>query len=98
MFKRSIYLDAGLDGWVFTGYKARTYLPFLDLYTLQQTSWFGTYTQLNPFIRATVQSVDVTIRMLNAGYGVTHTKPLVAPGYPSVPRYVEVQVDWKFKN
>lgn len=98
MFKKSVYLKTGADSWYFTEYLARGYMPFNDLYFLQTSEKYGDYLQLNPYVMATVQSVDVKIRVLNATYGLLPIGPMVGPRYPSIPRFIEFQIDWTFKN
>lgn len=98
MFRKSIYVKTGVEGWYFSGYNPRGYLPFIDLYYLQTATSITGFTQLNPYFRARIQSVDVTLRLMNAAYGLLNDDPIIAPGYPSVPRYLAVSIDWTFKN
>ncbi|NQV53820.1 MAG: hypothetical protein HQ500_11595 [Flavobacteriales bacterium] len=98
VFNKAIYLKTGTGITYFTDYRARAYAPFMDMYYLQRSERFGNYLQVDPFIQASIQSVDVSFRFLNATYGLLGIEPLVGPRYPSVPRYFEVRIDWIFKN
>ncbi|MEQ9186959.1 MAG: putative porin, partial [Cryomorphaceae bacterium] len=98
MFNKSIYIQAGAGASYFSDYRARAYAPFMDVYYLQRNARFGNYLQLDPFMRASVQSVDVTLRLINGAYGLFGSQAMIAPGYPTVPRFLEIRIDWVFKN
>jgi len=98
IFNKAIYLKTGTGVSYFTDYRARAYAPFMDMYYLQRSERYGNYLQVDPFVQASIQSVDVSFRFLNATYGMLGIEPVVGPGYPSVPRYFEVRIDWTFKN
>lgn len=98
LFKERIYMNAGVEGWYFSGYIARGYVPMYDQFFVQSTQRFEDYLQVNPRISARIQTVDVALSYMNANYGFTSNSPLVAPGYPSVPRFVMLNIKWRFKN
>lgn len=98
VFKKKIYLELGMDGWFFSDYYARGYHPLIDQFYVQTVQEYGNYLQLNPFLKANIQSVDVKLSIINANYGMIADDPLIAPGYPSIPRYFQLSIDWRFKN
>ena len=65
---------------------------------IQNDKRYGEYIQIDPFARAQIQSVDISFRYINVTYGLFSDDPLIAPGYPILPRYLQITIDWKFKN
>lgn len=98
LFKEKIFMNAGVEGWYFSGYIARGYLPMYDMFYVQSNQRYEDFLQLNPKLSARIQTVDVSLSYMNANYGFTSNSPLVAPGYPSVPRFIMLQIKWRFKN
>jgi hypothetical protein len=98
LFKKSIYMNGGLKAQFFDSYKARGYYPSLGLFYVQSNQRFGPYLQIDPYVKVNIQSVDVSLALVNAAYGLIRDNPFIAPGYAMVPRYIAMSIDWKFKN
>jgi len=98
LFKKKVGLEIGVQGLFFSDYYARGYLPMVDQMYIQNDKRYGEYIQIDPFARAQIQSVDISFRYINVTYGLFSDDPLIAPGYPILPRYLQITIDWKFKN
>lgn len=98
LFKKKIGMEIGCDAWYFSDYYARGYLPMVDQMFIQNSQRFGNYIQVDPFMKAQIQRVDISLIYKNATYGLFEDDPIIAPGYPIIPRYLNIVIDWKFKN
>jgi len=65
---------------------------------IQNDSRYGNYFQFDPFVKASIQRVDLSLIYFNSTYGLLSDDPIIAPGYPILPRFLKIVIDWKFKN
>jgi len=65
---------------------------------IQSSNKYGNYLQVDPFAMARIQRVDISLAYVNATYGLINDDPIIAPGYPILPRYLKIVIDWNFKN
>lgn len=98
LFKKKIGIETGLNAWYFSDYYARGYLPMINQMYIQNDSRYGNYFQFDPFVKASIQRVDLSLIYFNSTYGLLSDDPIIAPGYPILPRFLKIVIDWKFKN
>lgn len=98
LFKKAITIKPGIEAVFYSDYYAMGFHPNMMTYYVQSDRKFGSYLTSNAFLSATVQTVDVSLRVENWNYDLFGQEPLVAPNYPGVPRFFQVRVKWVFKN
>jgi len=98
LFKKKVGIEMGVDAWYFSDYYARGYLPMVNHMFIQSSNKYGNYLQVDPFAMARIQRVDISLAYVNATYGLINDDPIIAPGYPILPRYLKIVIDWNFKN
>lgn len=97
-FKNALNAEAGISGFITSGFYTPRYEPALGRYRSQYTEITGETPVFNVFVNLRIRTAVISVMMENALYGVVGDPYYSGPRNPAPPRMLRISIQWLLDN
>jgi len=98
LFHRALLMRLGADFYYNTAYTGYAYMPITDQYYLENSTKFGNYLYVDPFVSFRLKTFRIFIKFENATQGLVPYNYYYALHYPMPDRTIRFGITWDFWN
>lgn len=98
LFHRALLMRLGADFYYNTAYTGYAYMPITDQYYLENSTKFGNYLYVDPFVSFRLKTFRIFIKMENVTEGFVPYNYYYALHYPMPDRTLRFGIAWDFWN
>lgn len=98
LFKKALFIQAGLTGHYFTRFYADQYNPLLGDFMRQDRTLIGDYPRIDAFVNGRIDRTRIYIKYEHANSTLTGYNYYSAPNYPYRDALLRIGIVWNFFN
>jgi hypothetical protein len=98
LFHHALFMRLGADFYYNTAYLGYAYMPITDQYYLENSTKFGNYLYIDPFVSFRLKTFRIFVKLENATAGLTPENYFYALRYPMPDRTLRFGIVWDFWN
>ncbi len=98
VFDKALRMQAGVDLFYYTQYKAPIYNAALRQFLIADNGMFGNYPQFDLFIDAQVQTFRFMFKYQQLNQLFLNKSDFLSPGYANLPNSFSLGIQWQLKN
>ncbi|MEO8761246.1 MAG: putative porin [Bacteroidia bacterium] len=98
LFKKNLWLQAGLQARYISSYMANAYIPATNQFYLQNEKSYGNYVFIDAFINFEIHPVKIFIMASHVNQGLMGGNYVLTPNYPMPDRSIKFGLIWMLFN
>jgi hypothetical protein len=96
LFKKRLWMQAGLQARYMSAWKANAYMPATNQFYLQDKKEYGNYPFIDLFISAQIVNFRFFLMAQHINQGLSGSNYILCPGYPMPDRSLKAGLVWLF--